>query len=146
MWTRLLKRRILHLHLSKGICLPALRKPYVSLVRPHLEYVLEVRVPYRQNQVEKLEAIQNCAVRFIKCHYSYNTSVSNSKNTLSLGLLSERRQFHHFSLNLCIIISLCLFRHTIYCLLEKLETTPPLYLFNHLHIMITINIVFVREP
>ena len=35
---------------------------YVSLVRPHLEYASAVWDPYRQNQVEKLEAIQNRTV------------------------------------------------------------------------------------
>ena len=40
------------------------------------------------------------------------------------------------------MILLCLFRHTIYCILGKLEITPRLHLFNHLYIMITIRIVF----
>ena len=117
---------------------------YVSLVRPHLEYASAVWDAYRQNVV-KLEAIQNRAVRFIKRNYSYDTSVSDFKNFLSLGLLSEKRKnsiVHKFSINLCIIILLCLFRHTIYCLLGKLQITPRLHLFNHLYIMITICIVF----
>ena len=69
---------------------------YVSLVRPHLEYATAVWDPYRQNQVEKLEAIQSRAVRFIKHDYSYNTSVSKLKKSLSLGLLSERRNCFAF--------------------------------------------------
>lgn len=71
---------------------------YVSLVRPHLEYASAVCDPYRQNQVEKLEAIQNRAVRFIKRDYSYNTSVFDLKNSLSLGLLCERRKFHRLQI------------------------------------------------
>ena len=63
---------------------------YVSLVRPHLEYVTAVWDPYRQNQVEKLEAVQRCAVGFIKHDYDYNTSVSKLKKSLCLELLSER--------------------------------------------------------
>ena len=43
--------------------------------------------------MEKLEAIQSRAVRF-KHDYSYNTSVSKLKKSLSLGLLSERRKSH----------------------------------------------------
>lgn len=39
---------------------------YVSLVRPHLEYVSAVWDPYRQNRVENLEVTQNGAARFIK--------------------------------------------------------------------------------
>ena len=67
------------------------RAAYVSLVRPYQEYATAVWDPYRQNQVENLEAIQSRAVRFIKHDYSYSTSVSKLKKSLSLGLLSERR-------------------------------------------------------
>ena len=42
------------------------RTAYVSLVRPHLGYASAVWDPYKQNQVEKIEAIKNRAVRFIK--------------------------------------------------------------------------------
>ena len=59
---------------------------YVSLVRPHLEYATAVWDPYRQNQVEKLEAVQS---------RDYNTSVSKLKKSLSLGLLNERQKSHH---------------------------------------------------
>lgn len=74
------------------------RAAYVSLVRPHLEYASAVWDPNRQNQVEKLEAIQSRAVRFIKHDYSYNTSVSNLKKSLSLDLLSERRKSHRLQI------------------------------------------------
>ena len=67
---------------------------YFSLVRPHLEYVTAVWDPYRQNQVEKLEAVQSCAVGFIKHDCDYNTSVSKLKKSLSLQLLSERQKSH----------------------------------------------------
>ena len=52
------------------------RAAYVSLVRPHLEYVTAVWDPYRQNQVEKLVAVQSCAVGFIKHDRDHNTSMS----------------------------------------------------------------------
>ena len=48
------------------------RAAYVSLVRPHQEYATAVWDPYRQNQVEKLEAIQSRAVRFLKHDYRRN--------------------------------------------------------------------------
>ena len=85
---------------------------YVSLVRPHLEYVTAVWDPYRQNQVEKLEAVHSCAVGFIKHDRDYNTSVSKLKKSLSLELLSERRKSHcpqKFSITQCTMILLCLF-------------------------------------
>ena len=59
-----------------------------------LEYVTAVWDPYRQNQVEKLEAVQSCAVGFIKHDCDYNTSVSKLKKSLSLELLSKRRKSH----------------------------------------------------
>ena len=69
---------------------------YVSLVRPHLEYATAVWDPYRQNQVEKLEAVQSHAVRFID--YDNNNSVSKLKKSLSLELLSERRKSHRLQI------------------------------------------------
>ena len=70
----------------------------VSLVRWHLEYATAVWDPYRQNQVEKLDTIKSCAGRFIKHDYSYNTSVSKLKKSLSFGLLSERRKSHRLQI------------------------------------------------
>ena len=127
------------------------RAAYVSLisrcVRPYLEYATAVWDPYRQNQVEKLEAIQSRAVRFMKHDYSYNTSMSKLKRSQSLGLLSERRKSHRLQI----------FYKTVYnnivlpippiinCLLGKLEITRQIHLFKHLYIMITISIVSSRE-
>ena len=125
------------------------RTAYVSLVRPHLEYASAVWDPYRQNQVEKLEAIQNRAVRFIKRDYSYNTSVSDLKKSLSLGLLSERRKFHRlqiFHKSVYNNIALPIPPYYQLSTTRKLEITRRLHLFNHLYIMITINIVSFREP
>ena len=48
--------------------------------------------------MEKLEAVQSRAVRFIKHDYDYNTSVSKLKKSLSLELLSERRKFHRLQI------------------------------------------------
>ena len=74
------------------------RAAFVSLVRRHLEYATAVWDPYRQNQVEKLEAIKSRAARFIKHDYSYNTSVSKLKKSLSLGLPSERRKSYRLQI------------------------------------------------
>jgi len=83
--------------------MPALKKPneqhmYHLSAGPHLEYATAVWDPYRQSQVEKLEAVQTCAVRFIKHDYDYNTSVSKFKKPLPLELLSERRKSHRLQI------------------------------------------------
>ena len=102
------------------------RAAYVSLVRPHLEYATAVWDPYRQNQVEKLDTIQSRAVRFIKHDYSYNTSVSKLKKSLSFGLLSERRKSHrlqifHKSVYNDIALPIPPYYQLQNCLLGKLE-------------------------
>ena len=71
---------------------------YVSLVRRHLEYVTAVWDLYSQNQVEKLEAVQSRALRFIKHDCDYNTNVSKLKKSLCLELLSERRKSHRLQI------------------------------------------------
>ena len=88
MWTRSSKRGILYFTFVKRnlyVCSEETKQAaYVSLVRPHLEYVTAVWDPYRQNQLEKLEAVQSRAVRFIKHDdYDYNTSVSKLEKSLS---------------------------------------------------------------
>ena len=99
--------------------------------------------------MEKLEAIQSRAVRF-KHDYSYNTSVSKLKKSLSLGLLSERRKSHrlqifHKSVYNDIALPIPPYYQLYNCLLGKLEITRRIYLFNNVYIMITINIVSSRE-
>ena len=88
MWTRSSKRGILYFTFVKRnlyVCSEETKQAaYVSLVRPHLEYVTAVWDPYGQNQLEKLEAVQSRAVRFIKHDdYDYNTSVSKLEKSLS---------------------------------------------------------------
>ena len=82
---------------------------------------------------------------------SYNTSVSDLKNSLSLGLLSERRKFRSLQIfhksvhnNIALPIPPYYLLST-RDLLGKREITPRLHLFNHLYIMITISIVFSFE-
>ena len=120
---------------------------YVSLVRPHLEYVTAVWDPYRQNQVEKVEAVQSHAVGFIKHDYDHNTSVSKLKKSLPLELLSDRRKSHriqNFHKSVYNDIAF-LFRLIINCLLGKQEITRQTHLFNHLYITTAISIVSSQE-
>ena len=42
------------------------RSGYVTIVRPNLEYATAVWDPYRQEQIDSIEAVQRRAARFIK--------------------------------------------------------------------------------
>ena len=42
------------------------RSAYVTIVRPTLEYATAVWHPYRQEQIDSIEAVQRRAARFIK--------------------------------------------------------------------------------
>ena len=42
------------------------RSAYVTIVRPNLEYATAVWDPYRQEQIDSIEAVQRRAARFIK--------------------------------------------------------------------------------
>ena len=62
---------------------------------PHLEFASAVWDPYRQDQVDKIEAVQRRAARFIKKDHDWNSSVSQLLHSLSLERLKERRKIHH---------------------------------------------------
>ena len=47
-----------------------------------------------QEQVDKIEAVQQWAVRFIKGDYKWNSSVFEMQQSLSLEQLSDRRRVH----------------------------------------------------
>ena len=43
---------------------------YVTIVRPNLEFATAVWDPYRQDQIDSIEAVQRGAARFIKRDYT----------------------------------------------------------------------------
>ena len=54
-----------------------LRTLYCSLVRPLLEYSCETWNPHTQRNINRLEAIQRRATKFVlKCNEDYNTRLS----------------------------------------------------------------------
>ena len=67
---------------------------FKTLVRPHLEYCDTVWDPHTHNNINKLEAIQNKAARWIRRDYRHTTSVTLLKQDIKLDPLATRRQIH----------------------------------------------------
>ncbi len=67
---------------------------YKTLVRPHLEYCDTVWDPHTLNNINKLEATQNKAARWIRRDYRHTTSVTLLKQDIKLDPLKTRRQIH----------------------------------------------------
>ena len=72
---------------------PCRKTAYISLVRSVMEYGATIWNPYLQGDIDKLERIQNRAVRFIKKDYKSRDpgSVTSMKRELEIDTLEERR-------------------------------------------------------
>ena len=74
-------------------CNPQIRsQAYMLYIRPILEYASTVWAPYTKSSIEKLEAIQRRAARFVVSDYDYSTSVTSILNHLNWPSLDTRRQ------------------------------------------------------
>lgn len=54
--------------------------------------------PYRQDQIDSIEAVQRRAARFIKKDYSRSSSVTNMLKSLDIDLLKDRHIAHHLNI------------------------------------------------
>ena len=64
---------------------------YKSLVRPHIEYCSSVWDPHTKVNIQKIEAVQRRAARFILNDYNRESSVTAMLETLQLPPLQQRR-------------------------------------------------------
>lgn len=71
---------------------------YETYVRPKLEYSSAIWSPNQLHLINHLEAIENCAARFIASSYSRDTSITALKRSLGLVPLNTRRIISRFVL------------------------------------------------
>ena len=71
---------------------------YTALVRSILEYSDSVWDPYHQKDIDKLEAVQRRAVRFISNDYGRKSSVTTMMEKLQLTPLVDRRREHRITM------------------------------------------------
>ena len=69
----------------------SLLKLYLSLIRPHLEYAVQVWNPYLVKDIQKLEAMQRFALRM--CLKQWNSSYTDLLRESEVPELTERRKF-----------------------------------------------------
>ena len=69
----------------------SLLKLYLSLIRPHLEYAVQVWNPYLAKDIQKLEAVQRFALRM--CLKQWNSSYTDLLRESEVPELTERRKF-----------------------------------------------------
>ena len=64
---------------------------YKTLVRPQLEYPLTVWSPHTATDIQKVEAVQRRAARWVYRDYSYTSSVTAKMKDLNWRFLDQRR-------------------------------------------------------
>lgn len=65
---------------------------YLTYVRPLLEYACEVWDPHQNYLTQKIEKVQNRALRFVQRNYDWHSSVSQMRNDLGWNTLEKRRK------------------------------------------------------
>ena len=66
-----------------------MKQLYLSLVQPHLEYTCQLWDPYTQNDTNKLESVQNFALKLVS--HRWDASYEELTRLMNVPMLSERR-------------------------------------------------------
>ena len=66
-----------------------LKQLYLSLVCPHLKYACQLRDPYTQNDINKLESVQKFALKLIS--HRWDASCEELIRLVNVPMLSKRR-------------------------------------------------------
>jgi len=84
------------------MCSPQIKKnAYKSIIRPHLEYASPACNPHTSRNINKLEAVQRRAARFVMNDYNYgpNSNLSDNITTKLKWLpLQHRRAIYNLSM------------------------------------------------
>ena len=67
-------------------------------MRPNLEYATAVWDPYRQEQIDSIEAVQQRMARFIKRDHNRTSSITEMLQSLDLDLLKDRCKAHRLNI------------------------------------------------
>ena len=112
-----------------------------------MEFATAVWDPYRQDQIDSIEAVQWRAARFIKRDYNRTSSVKEMLQSLDLDPLENRRRAHR--LNIFYLAANNLLALSIYPIIFHLNNVlldhlVMIHLFKPTAIMIIICKVFIQ--
>ena len=103
---------LLYRHFYNNSSSETLRQLYLSLVRPHLEYAVQLWDPYMQNDIDKLESVQKFALKLVT--HQWDANYNSMLEVTDIPRLSERRLHLKLAQVYKIIHNLCYFPEAIF--------------------------------
>ena len=92
---------------------------YTAFVRPILEYASSVWDPYTQKSIDKLEAVQRRAARFVLNQYHNTSSVHRMLDLLGWPSLEQHRKTS------CLGVMYKIYNGLVQCPIIKTKLVPP---------------------